>query len=123
VEGRAGEYRAGGWTGEDALREPGSGIGTAAGVGTTAAAEELGTRTAAYPRGDAATTNRVTPASSTRDAATGTSSSGTLGTGTDTSPPDGTPGNPPGTAAGRAFDRAAGTNVSGAHPENESPRR
>ena len=29
---------------------------------------------------------------------------------------DGTPGNPPGTAATRAFDRAAGTNVSGAFP-------
>ena len=30
--------------------------------------------------------------------------------------PDGTPGNPPGTAATRAFDRAAGTNTSGAYP-------
>lgn len=36
--------------------------------------------------------------------------------------PDGTPGNPPGTAAGRAVDRTLGTNVSGAHPEHESPR-
>ena len=32
------------------------------------------------------------------------------------SSPDGTPGNPPGTATSRAFDRAAGTNVSGAYP-------
>jgi hypothetical protein len=32
------------------------------------------------------------------------------------STPDGTPGNPPGTAASRAFDRAVGTNVSGAYP-------
>jgi hypothetical protein len=32
------------------------------------------------------------------------------------STPDGTPGNPPGTMASRAFDRAAGTNVSGAYP-------
>ncbi|MCK8786135.1 hypothetical protein M0638_17305 [Roseomonas sp. NAR14] len=31
--------------------------------------------------------------------------------------PDGTPGNPPGTAATRALDRTAGTNVSGAYPE------
>ena len=31
------------------------------------------------------------------------------------STPDGTPGNPPGTMASRAFDRAAGTNVSGAY--------
>ena len=29
---------------------------------------------------------------------------------------DGTPGNPPGTAATRTFDRAAGTNASGAYP-------
>jgi hypothetical protein len=32
------------------------------------------------------------------------------------STPDGAPGNPPGTAATRAFDRAAGTNLSGAYP-------
>ncbi|MCK8786134.1 hypothetical protein M0638_17300 [Roseomonas sp. NAR14] len=31
-------------------------------------------------------------------------------------PRDGTPGNPPGTAATRAADRAAGTNMSGAYP-------
>lgn len=31
-------------------------------------------------------------------------------------PPDGTPGNPPGTEASRAVDRAAGTNTSGAFP-------
>jgi hypothetical protein len=30
--------------------------------------------------------------------------------------PDGTPGNPPGTMASRALDRAAGTNMSGAYP-------
>lgn len=30
--------------------------------------------------------------------------------------PDGTPGNPPGTAASRAVDRTAGTNTSGAYP-------
>jgi hypothetical protein len=32
------------------------------------------------------------------------------------STPDGTPGNPPGTMASRAVDRAAGTNISGAYP-------
>ncbi|WP_426955961.1 PRC-barrel domain-containing protein [Muricoccus radiodurans] len=32
--------------------------------------------------------------------------------------PDGAPGNPPGTAATRAIDRAAGTNMSGAYPQN-----
>jgi hypothetical protein len=31
--------------------------------------------------------------------------------------PDATPGNPPGTATGRAVDRALGTNLSGANPE------
>ena len=36
--------------------------------------------------------------------------------------PDGTPGNPPGTMASRGFDKVAGTNVSGAHPENERHR-
>lgn len=39
------------------------------------------------------------------------------------SPPDGTPGNPRGTMASRAVDDAAGTNISGARPENELPRR
>lgn len=36
--------------------------------------------------------------------------------------PDGTPGNPPGTMASRGLDKVAGTNVSGAHPENEGSR-
>ncbi|MFL5288004.1 MAG: YsnF/AvaK domain-containing protein [Rhodopila sp.] len=35
--------------------------------------------------------------------------------------PDGTPGNPPGTAASQAVDRSLGTNVSGAHPEHNNP--
>jgi hypothetical protein len=35
---------------------------------------------------------------------------------TNTSAPDGTPGNPPGTAAGRAVDRTLGTNATGANP-------
>jgi hypothetical protein len=33
---------------------------------------------------------------------------------------DGTPGNPPGTAATRAYDRATGSDVSGAYPENKA---
>jgi hypothetical protein len=36
--------------------------------------------------------------------------------------PDGTPGNPPGTMASRGVDQVAGTNVSGAYPENERSR-
>ncbi|GGJ44733.1 hypothetical protein [Neoroseomonas lacus] len=39
------------------------------------------------------------------------------------SAPDGTPGNPPGTMASRAVDDVAGTNISGARPENERPPR
>ena len=37
--------------------------------------------------------------------------------------PDGAPGNPPGTEASRGVDQTLGTNISGAHPENETPRR
>jgi uncharacterized protein (TIGR02271 family) len=40
--------------------------------------------------------------------------------GTGASAPDGTPGNPPGTMLSRGVDQVAGTNVSGAHPENEA---
>jgi hypothetical protein len=36
--------------------------------------------------------------------------------------PDGTPGNPSGTMASRGVDQVAGTNVSGAYPENERSR-
>ncbi|WP_207540603.1 hypothetical protein [Sabulicella rubraurantiaca] len=39
------------------------------------------------------------------------------------STPDGTPGNPPGTELSRGVDKALGTNISGAHPENEKTRR
>src|SRR4029450_5759590 len=34
--------------------------------------------------------------------------------------PDGAPGNPPGTMLSRGVDEVAGTNLSGAHPENEA---
>lgn len=37
--------------------------------------------------------------------------------------PDGTPGNPPGTAVSRAFDRAAGTDTSGAYPSQADGTR
>ncbi|GGJ44883.1 hypothetical protein GCM10011320_60400 [Neoroseomonas lacus] len=39
------------------------------------------------------------------------------------SSPDGAPGNPPGSMASRAVDDIARTNISGARPENELPRR
>lgn len=37
--------------------------------------------------------------------------------------PEGTPGNPPGTMASRAVDKVAGTNISGARPDNERTAR
>lgn len=37
--------------------------------------------------------------------------------------PDGTPGNPSGTAASRAYDRTAGTNTSGAYPSQSDGTR
>ncbi|HEY4252780.1 MAG TPA: PRC-barrel domain-containing protein [Roseomonas sp.] len=39
-----------------------------------------------------------------------------------TTAPDGTPGNPPGTAVGRAVDRTLGTNMSGANPQADAGR-
>ena len=66
VEARADEYRAGGWTRYEEAREPGSGMGTAAGVGTTTAAGQMGTRTEPYPPTDAAV--GATPPDTTRPA-------------------------------------------------------
>jgi len=79
---RAATYRAGGWDRYD----------DAAGVGTTAAATQLGARTSAGPRIDATLVGRA---------------------------PDGTPGNPPGTMMSRAADDALGTNISGSRPEHD----
>lgn len=39
-------------------------------------------------------------------------------TGSGPTAPDGTANNPPGTAASRAYDRATGSNTSGAYPAN-----
>lgn len=93
AETRGADYRAGGWTGYDAAAQPTSGLGTAAGVGTTTAAAQMGTRTSGHSRTDASLVGGA---------------------------PDGTPGNPPGTKLSRGVDEVAGTNVSGAHPENEA---
>jgi heat induced stress protein YflT len=140
VEARAGEYRAGGWSRYDEnapMTTPASGLGTAAGVGTTTAAGQMGTRTRVYPATDAAVgapdgtpgNPPGTMASRGLDQAAGTNVSGAYpgnegrgGTGgglTGTDAPDGTPGNPPGTKLSRGIDEVAGTNISGAHPENE----
>jgi hypothetical protein len=93
TEERASSYRAGGWSRYDETAEPSSGIGTVAGVGTTTAAGQMGTRTNAGTRTDASLVG---------------------------GPPDGTPGNPPGTQLSRAADDALGTNMSGARPEHET---
>jgi len=52
-----------------------------------------------------------------RDASGGVMAQGGNNTAT---PRDGSPGNPPGTAAGRATDRALGTNMSGANPQGDT---
>jgi len=52
---------------------------------------------------------------------TGHAGAGSMGGSLASSEPDGTPANPPGTAASRAVDQTLGTNVSGAHPEHDNP--
>ncbi|MCW8088104.1 hypothetical protein [Sabulicella glaciei] len=76
----------------------------------------------------AGTTNRSTTTGTGTTAPTASSTmapsmstganDGRAAVGTTSAQPDGTPGNPPGTAATRALDRAAGTNTSGANPQN-----
>lgn len=65
-------------------------------------------------------------ATASTGAVVGASSDGTRtgtsvmpGAATGASAPDGAPGNPPGTMLSRGVDQVAGTNTSGAHPENE----
>ncbi|MCO6416348.1 hypothetical protein JYK14_09230 [Siccirubricoccus sp. KC 17139] len=126
---REASWRSAGWTGYDEAAMPESGLGTAAGVGTTTAAAQMGTRTGMGTRTDAALSS---PPDGTPGNPPGTKLSrgvdDALGTNISGARPenearrgaaDGTPGNPPGTAASRAVDRNLGTNVSGAHPENE----
>jgi hypothetical protein len=136
TEERATAYRSAGWSRYDDTADPASGIGTAAGVGTTTAAGQMGTRTGSLSRSDAALGTqpdgtpgnpRGTQLSRGVDDALGTNISGArpenerrTGTGLgSSSAPDGTPGNPPGTKLSRGVDEVAGTNISGAHPENE----
>lgn len=147
-----GRWDEAGWTRHDTtatggLVDPAGGLGTTAGVGTTTAAGQMGTRTGTGSRTDASLVGGApdgtpgnppgTQLSRGFDKVAGTNVSGAhpeneMGstrnpdlapgtrTGTLSSSPDGTPGNPPGTQASRGFDKVAGTNVSGAHPENET---
>ncbi|MFT8244138.1 hypothetical protein [Roseomonas sp. BN140053] len=106
VSSREADYRAGGWTGytDDAPDgTPGNPPGTMASRGLDQVA---GTNTSgAYPGNEAG--RRTSTVGGT------TGSSDPLNT---AGRPDGTPGNPPGTMASRAVDQVAGTNVSGAYP-------
>ncbi|MEN0073434.1 MAG: general stress protein [Paracraurococcus sp.] len=133
AEMRGADYRAGGWSRYDDTADPATGLGTGAGVGTTTAAGQMGTRTSDYPSTDAAIAGRPdgtpgnppgTKLSRAADDALGTNMSGARpeNEARSTTAPDGTPGNPPGTKLSRAADEALGTNMSGAHPENEVPR-
>ena len=64
--------------------------------------------------------NNAVNVGQTRDGAPGNPPGTAVGRATDravgTNAPDGTPGNPPGTAAGRALDNTLGTNTTGANP-------
>jgi opacity protein-like surface antigen len=82
----------------------------------------------AAARGAAARSNSgsggTTSAASPRDGTPGNPPSTATGRAVDraqgqTPRPDGTPGNPPGTAAGRAVDRTLGTNSTGANPQGQ----
>ncbi|WP_207802944.1 general stress protein [Roseicella frigidaeris] len=131
AEARGADYRAGGWSRYDDTADPATGLGTGAGVGTTTAAGQMGTRTSDYPATDAAIAGRPdgspgnppgTKLSRAADDTLGTNMSGARpeNEANHSSPPDGTPGNPPGTKLSRAADDALGTNISGARPENET---
>ena len=101
---RAGEYRAGGWTGYVADSTATTGLDRSRDgmAGSHAAPSGMSHN----PPG--------TAASRALDDVAGTNTSGAR--------PENERYNPPGTAASRTLDKAAGTNVSGAHPENETRR-
>jgi hypothetical protein len=125
VSTRGDEYRAGGWSGrgEDAslLSDAPDGTrdnpsGTMASRGADRA---LGTNmSGAYPNQSDGTAANPAGTAAGR-AASRVDDDGSVIPRT----PDGTPGNPPGTKLSRGIDEVAGTNVSGAHPENETVRR
>ncbi|HEY8614459.1 MAG TPA: hypothetical protein VIL69_24625 [Roseomonas sp.] len=125
---READYRAGGWTGyqDDAVvgdrpdGTPGNPPGTMASRGLDKVA---GTNVSgAHPENEA---SRARMAGMGSAGVTGAGMAG-AGMASDrglmSNSPDGTPGNPPGTMASRGLDQVAGTNVSGAHPENEGSR-
>jgi hypothetical protein len=129
MSAREAEYRSTGWSGYSTDGDSGDPPGTAAG---RAADRAMGTNVSgAYPHQSDGT--RANPAGTAASRAASGTATGTMGTGQITPradddgkviprQPDGAPGNPPGTEVSRGVDEALGTNVSGAHPENERRR-
>jgi hypothetical protein len=130
---REAQYRAAGWSGYSTDGDRGDPPGTAA---SRAADRAMGTNVSgAYPHqsdGTAANPAGTAAGRAASRTATGTAT-GTAGTGQVTPradddgriiprQPDGAPGNPKGTEVSRGVDEALGTNISGAHPENERRR-
>ena len=138
---RSGRWSDSGWTRHDAAADPASGLGTepasapprraARWVRAPAWARAPMRRWAVRPMGRRATRRApwcraawmtwLAPMSAarvrrTRRAAAAPASAAAAARRT------GTPGNPPGTKVSRGIDEAAGTNISGAHPENETRR-
>lgn len=128
---REAQYRSTGWSGHSTDGDRGDPPGTAASRATDRA---MGTNlSGAYPQqsdGTAANPPGTAAGRAASRTATGTT---TAGTGQITPrpdddgriiprQPDGAPGNPKGTEVSRGVDEALGTNVSGAHPENERRR-
>ncbi|MFC7735197.1 general stress protein [Roseomonas sp. GCM10028921] len=106
--GMAGMGMGAGMTGSSRDGTPGNPPGTMASRG---ADQVLGTDTSgSYPGNETGMGGDASRMRSTSDIGTGSMTG---------SPPDGTPGNPPGTKLSRGLDETLGTNISGAHPENE----
>ncbi|MBB5692920.1 general stress protein [Muricoccus pecuniae] len=109
--GTMGTGTTGSLTGSTPDGTPGNPPGTMASRGVDQA---LGTNTSgAYPGNETGMGGDASRMRSTSDIGTGSMAG---------SPPDGTPGNPPGTKLSRGVDETLGTNISGAHPENEVSR-
>lgn len=132
MSAREAEYRSTGWSGYSTDGDSGDPPGTAA---TRATDRTMGTNVSgAYPhQSDGTRANPPGTAASRAASGTATGTMGAGGTGQMTPradddgrviprQPDGAPGNPPGTEASRGVDEALGTNISGAHPENERRR-
>jgi len=140
VKSREADYRAGGWAGyqdNDTSLTPTTPDGTPGNPPGTMASRALDRTTGTNVSGAYPGQSDGTPANPPGTAATRTAEYASDKTATRTGQtsaradddgnilprtPDGTPGNPPGTEVSRGIDEVAGTNISGAHPENEKTR-